>query len=154
MEQVFAQLCDATRLPSWLDKVSESRLLAYGGGVGATYGLRLRGPGLVRRRLQLRLVRLYPGRALSFEASSLPGRPLAQFRLSPGPGGSTQVGLEVSWQQSSRHGRAATLSARWAAELVLGLPCLARVLSPYPPPPVRASPGGGTAPAGSRGTGT
>ena len=122
--EVFDFLADGTHDPCWLSWVATSELLAYGGGVGASYRQSLRGSALGRREVRYRVVHLRRPSLLGVEATSLPGRPLARFRLAPLGPTTTEVVLTIEVSGTSGSQGPAPIGRRWATHMVASLPQL------------------------------
>jgi len=138
LDEVFEFLADGLSAPQWMPWVTESTLLGYGGGVGATYSLRTVSSLLGRKRVVCRIVNFHSPVTLGVEAASLPGRPTARFRLAPTSAGSTSVTVRAEFPDLGSAANAGSIGRRWATHLVESLPRVKSALE-------SSSPAGGTA---------
>jgi uncharacterized protein YndB with AHSA1/START domain len=122
IDEVFEFLADGVNAPRWMSWVMQSTPVGYVGGVGATYSLRTVSSLLGRHRVVYRTVHYHRPAALGVEATSLPGRPTARFRLTPTESGSTTVTVRAEFKEVEAEAAPDSVSRRWASHLVESLP--------------------------------
>src|ERR1039458_9165545 len=118
IDEVFEFLADGRNTPRWMSWVGESTPVGYGGGVGATYSQRMVSSPLRRKWVVYRIVNFHSPRRLGVEASSLPGRPRAIFRLTPTDAGTTTASVQADFSDASAAPTAGSAGRRWATHLV------------------------------------
>jgi hypothetical protein len=121
---VFEFLLDGCNAPLWQPWVATSKLVAYGGGVGATYAETWRASPMRRRRGGSLVIHCHRPVLLVLESTSLPGRPCARFRLASVAPVATQVQLTLGLPPagSGRPDRAVAL--QWGELMLASLPAL------------------------------
>jgi Polyketide cyclase / dehydrase and lipid transport len=122
IQEVFDFLADGVNAPRWMSWVIESTPVGYSGGAGATYSQRTVSSLLGRKWIVYRIVHHHSPMTLGVEASSLPGRPTARFRLTPMDVGITMLSVRAEFADGG--GATASMSAgqRWATHVVESLP--------------------------------
>ncbi len=128
IEEVFAFLADGVNAPRWMSWVTQSTLVSYGGGAGATYAQRTVRSQLGRDGMVYRIVNFHPPITVGVEASSLPGRPTARFHLAQVGPGSTTVTIHAEFAQGGAAAGRPSASGRWAQQLVESLPLIKSLL--------------------------
>jgi uncharacterized protein YndB with AHSA1/START domain len=127
-EQVFEFLADGVNAPRWMSWVTESTPVGYGGGAGATYSQKTLSSLVGRQRIVYRIVHYHSPRTLGIEASSLPGRPTATFRLTPTDAGATTISVHAGLAEGGAAADSNSAGRRWATHLVESLPQLKSTL--------------------------
>jgi hypothetical protein len=124
IDNVFEFLLDGCNAPSWQPWVATAELVAYGGGVGATYAEAWRASPMRRRRGGSRVTHCHRPVLLVLESTALPGRPYARFRLASVAPVATQVQLTLGLPPagSGRPDRAVAL--QWGELMLASLPAL------------------------------
>ena len=122
IEEVFDFLADGGNTPQWMAWVQESTLVGYGGGVGATYSQRMVSSPLHRKWVAYRIVHCHRPVTLGVEAHSLPGRPIAMFRLTPADARTTTVSVQADLSDAGATAATGSVGRRWASQLVASLP--------------------------------
>ncbi|MGC1184522.1 MAG: SRPBCC family protein [Candidatus Dormiibacterota bacterium] len=126
---VFDFLADGTRAPFWLSGVSAAQLEKYGGGVGATYRLRLHVDGPGGSHFRYRVIHHRRPVLLAIEAVTLGIPPTTTFRLAPIDQSATRVALTVVDRSGrDRYASDAVLARRWTTLWAACLPQLKNCL--------------------------
>jgi hypothetical protein len=122
IEEVFGFIADGANAPRWMSWVMQSTPVGYGGGVGATYSQRTVSSLLGRKWVVYRIVHFHSPVTLGVEATSLPGRPTARFRLTPTEAGTTTVTVQADFLDAAADATSSSVGRRWATHVVESLP--------------------------------
>ncbi|MGA8207869.1 MAG: SRPBCC family protein [Candidatus Dormiibacterota bacterium] len=122
IDEVFEFLADGTNAPRWMTWVMQSAPIGYEGGVGATYSQKTVSSLLGRKSVVYRIVQFHSPITLGVEATSLPGRPTARFRLTPTEAGATTVTVQADFLDAAADATSSSVGRRWATHVVESLP--------------------------------
>jgi uncharacterized protein YndB with AHSA1/START domain len=128
IDEVFGFLADGANAPRWMSGVMESTPVGFGGGVGATYSQRMVSSLLGRKWVVYRIVHFHSPITLGVEATSLPGRPTARFRLIPTDARTTTVTVQAEFSDAGAAATPTSAGRRWATHVVESLPQIKSVL--------------------------